>query len=202
VVHRDLKPDNVLVTKELRTKVLDFGLAGLHTSAAECLTQSHVSMGTANYMAPEQRKDAKRADHKADIYSFGVMTYELLTGELPLGRFPLPSKVVEGLDPRWDALVERCVDVNPAARPHSALELAHALEALAGMAQPMELAPRTKQKTAAAKSAVWSWLGLTAAFAVAAGGITALRISQDHQAAPQVQPQREKPQALAKKLRR
>jgi serine/threonine-protein kinase len=200
VVHRDLKPDNVLVTKELRTKVLDFGLAGLHTSAAECLTQSHVSMGTANYMAPEQRKDAKRADHKADLYSFGVMTYELLTGELPLGRFPLPSKVVEGLDPRWDTLVERCVDVDPANRPHSALELAHALEALAGIAPKVELAPRTRQK-AAAKSAVWSWLGLTAAFAVAAGGLTALRISQDHQG-PQPTQQREKPQALAKKLRR
>jgi serine/threonine protein kinase len=200
VVHRDLKPDNVLVTKELRTKVLDFGLAGLHTAAAECLTQSHVSMGTANYMAPEQRKDAKRADHKADLYSFGVMTYELLTGELPLGRFPLPSKVVEGLDPRWDTLIERCVDVDPALRPHSALELAHTLEALAGGAPRVELAPRTRQKSAP-KSAVWSWLGLTAAFAVAAGGLTALRISQDHQVAPQTQ-QREKPQALTKKLRR
>jgi len=60
VVHRDLKPDNVLVTRELRTKILDFGLAGLHAEGAECLTQSHVSMGTANYMAPEQRKDAKQ----------------------------------------------------------------------------------------------------------------------------------------------
>src|SRR3954462_10148171 len=105
VVHRDLKPDNVLVTKDLRTKVLDFGLAGLHAEGAECLTQSHVSMGTANYMAPEQRKDAKRADHKADIYSFGVMAYELLTGELPVGRFAPPSRAVAGLDPRWDSLV-------------------------------------------------------------------------------------------------
>src|SRR5256885_3475390 len=146
VVHRDLKPDNVLVTPDLRTKVLDFGLAGLHADGAECLTQSHVAMGTANYMAPEQRKDAKRADHKADLYSFGVMAYELLTGELPVGRFPPPSKVVSGLDTRWDALIERCLESNPAGRPHSALELAHALETLAGMTPPMDLAPRTKRK--------------------------------------------------------
>jgi serine/threonine-protein kinase len=177
VVHRDLKPDNVLVTPDHRTKVLDFGLAGLHAEGAECLTQSHVAMGTANYMAPEQRKDAKRADHRADLYSFGVMTYELLTGELPVGRFPPPSKVVAGLDPRWDVLVERCLELEPAARPHSALELAHGLETLAGIAAAIELAPRTRRK--AAKSGIWSWLGLGTAIAVVLG-VVSLHIRQDH----------------------
>jgi serine/threonine-protein kinase len=204
VVHRDLKPDNVLVTKDQRTKVLDFGLAGLHANGAECLTQSHVAMGTANYMAPEQRKDAKRADHRADLYSFGVMTYELLTGDLPVGRFPPPSKLVAGLDPRWDALVERCVDLDPAARPHSALELAHALESLAGVAPSLELAPRTKRRASKTKSAIWSWLGLSAAFAVALGGITALRMTQEHQTAPRALAAAARPQVpgLAKKIRR
>jgi len=167
VVHRDLKPDNVLVTKDLRTKVLDFGLAGLHAEGAQCLTQSNVAMGTANYMAPEQRKDAKRADHKADIYSFGVMAYELLTGELPVGKFALPSKLVPGLDGRWDPLVERCLESNPGARPHSALELAHALEALGGVARTLQVAPRTRKNTR--KSKVWSWLKIGTAVAVLLG---------------------------------
>ena len=177
VVHRDLKPDNVLVTGDQRTKVLDFGLAGLHAAGAECLTQSHVAMGTANYMAPEQRKDAKRADHRADLYSFGVMAYELLTGDLPVGRFPPPSKVVAGLDPRWDALVERCLELEPSARPHSALELAHGLETLAGVAAPMDLAPRTRRK--AGKSGIWSWLGIGTAVAMVVG-VVSLHVAQDH----------------------
>ena len=181
VVHRDLKPDNVLVTADLRTKVLDFGLAGLHTEGAECLTQSLVAMGTANYMAPEQRKDAKRADHKADIYSFGVMAYELLTGELPVGRFQPASKVVAGLDARWDAVIDRCLEQDPGARPHSALELAHALEALAGMHPQMALAPRTKRK--AGKSGIWSWLGLGTAVAVVLG-VVSLRVATDHTRRP------------------
>jgi len=191
VVHRDLKPDNVLVTKDLRTKVLDFGLAGLHAEGAQCLTQSNVAMGTANYMAPEQRKDAKRADHKADIYSFGVMTYELLTGELPVGKFAPPSKLVAGLDARWDALIERCLEPNPGSRPHSALELAHALEALAGMTKAMQLAPRTRKNTR--KSGVWSWLGIGTAVAVMLG-VAGLRVSQDHKS-----PKPSLARALAKK---
>ncbi len=179
VVHRDLKPDNVLVTSDLRTKVLDFGLAGLHAEGAECLTQSYVAMGTANYMAPEQRKDAKRADHRADLYSFGVMTYELLTGELPVGRFPLPSKAIAGLDSRWDALVERCLEVNPASRPHSALELAHGLETLAGLSPAIALAPRTRRR--AARSGFWSWLGVGAGLAIILG-VAALHVADDHRA--------------------
>jgi serine/threonine-protein kinase len=203
VVHRDLKPDNVLVTPDLRTKVLDFGLAGLHAEGAQCLTQSNVAMGTANYMAPEQRKDAKRADHKADIYSFGVMTYELLTGELPVGKFAAPSKIVAQLDVRWDALIERCLLPDPSARPHSALELAHALEALAGIAKAMELAPRTRKN--ARKSGVWSWLGLGTAVAVMLG-VVGLRVSQDHRSKPSLAAaraaaQKAAPRALATRVR-
>jgi serine/threonine-protein kinase len=159
--------------------VLDFGLAGLHAEGAQCLTQSNVAMGTANYMAPEQRKDAKRADHKADLYSFGVMAYELLTGELPVGKFAAPSKLVQGLDARWDALIERCLEPDPGARPHSALELAHALEGLGGVARGMELAPHTRKNTR--KSAVWSWLGIGTAVAVMLG-VAGLHVSQDHKA--------------------
>jgi serine/threonine-protein kinase len=175
VVHRDLKPDNVLVTADLRTKVLDFGLAGLHSEGAECLTQSYVSMGTANYMAPEQRKDAKRADHKADIYSFGVMAYELLTGELPVGKFLSPSKLVAGLDRRWDLLVERCLAPEPSERPEGALELAHALEALAGI----QSVPHPPSRTPEPKSRMLSWLGLGTAVAVTLG-VVSLRVAQDH----------------------
>ncbi|GAC1346848.1 MAG: hypothetical protein NVSMB23_25170 [Myxococcales bacterium] len=181
VVHRDLKPDNVLVTPDGRTKVLDFGLAGLNVeivAGAECLTQSNVAMGTANYMAPEQRRDAKHADHRADLYSFGVMAYELLTGELPVGRFLPPTRLQPGLDRGWDPLVERCLDVNPALRPHSALELAHALEALAGVAAPMALAPRTKRKEP--RTGILSWLGIGAGVS-ALLAMAALRVAHDHE---------------------
>jgi serine/threonine protein kinase len=177
VVHRDLKPDNVLVLRDGRTKVLDFGLAGLHAEGAEALTQSNVAMGTANYMAPEQRKDARRADHRADLYSFGVMAYELLTGELPVGRFQPVSRLVPGLDRAWDALIDRCLEQDPAARPHSALELAHALDTLAGVAPPLELAPRTRRR--ARRSRVWSWLGIGSGIAVVLA-IAGLRVAHDH----------------------
>src|SRR5438105_8911065 len=182
VVHRDVTPDNVLVLRDGRTNMLDFGLAGLHAEGAEVLTQSNVAMGTANYMAPEQRKDARRADHRADLYSFGVMAYELLTGELPLGRFQPVSRLIPGLDRAWDALLDRCLEQDPAARPHSALELAHALDAIAGVAPPFDLAPRTRRR--AHRSRIWSWLGIASVIAVVLA-IAGLRVVQDH-ARPQL----------------
>jgi hypothetical protein len=196
VIHRDLKPDNVLVIGEGRTKVLDFGLAGLHREGAESLTQSNVAMGTANYMAPEQRKNAHHADHRADLYSFGVMIYELLTGELPIGKYPAASKLVPGLSRGWDSLVERCLEQDPASRPHSALELAHALEALAGAA-PLAIAPRTRRGQ---RSRIWSLLGIGGALAVALG-LAGLRVLQDH-AAPRLHARMQAPTALRLSHRR
>ncbi len=129
VVHRDLKPENILVDGKGHVKVADFGLAGMRGSERDLkLTATSVAMGTINYMAPEQRRDAKHVDHRADLYSFGVMLYELLTGELPIGRFKLPSEKVEGLDPRLDEVVGQLLEPDPAHRPGKAGDVAVKLE--------------------------------------------------------------------------
>ena len=95
LVHRDIKPENVLLSKEGAVKVADFGLAKLVTASSgpdPTLTRAGQVMGTVHYMAPEQIESPSSVDHRADIFSLGVVFYELLTGELPVGRFPPPSK--------------------------------------------------------------------------------------------------------------
>src|SRR5437899_2545090 len=93
VVHRDIKPENILLDKKGRVKIADFGLAKLlgRDAANFTLTGSQQVMGTLYYMAPEQVERPLEVDHRADIYSLGVVFYEMLTGQLPVGRFPMPS---------------------------------------------------------------------------------------------------------------
>lgn len=86
IVHRDIKPGNLLINREGTVKILDMGLAQLKAEGDEDpnraeLTQSGRVMGTVDYMAPEQALDAKRVDHRADIYSLGCTLYYLLTGK-------------------------------------------------------------------------------------------------------------------------
>lgn len=132
VIHRDLKPENILVDATGHAVVADFGLAGMSEAGRSSLTMSAVAMGTAHYMAPEQRRDAKKVDGRADLYSLGVVLYELLTHELPVGRFPAPREKVPDLDRRLDALILRLLDQHPDKRPASASEVAELLEELAG----------------------------------------------------------------------
>lgn len=130
VIHRDLKPENILVDHVGAAKVADFGLAGMSEHGRSSLTMTAVAMGTAHYMAPEQRRDAKNVDGRADLYSIGVMLYELLTNELPIGRFDTPVEKLPDLDPRVDAMILKLLEQDPTKRPDRASDVAQLLESV------------------------------------------------------------------------
>ena len=128
IVHRDIKPENILLDRRGRVKVADFGLAKLVGQAdskpadgeAASIgnrqsTIGNVIMGTPQYMAPEQREHPTEVDHRADIYSLGVVFYQMLTGELPQGDFAAPSKKVV-VDVRLDEVVLRALEQRPELR--------------------------------------------------------------------------------------
>ncbi len=131
VVHRDIKPENILLDKKGRVKIADFGLARLLGPASDnfTLTGSHQVMGTLRYMAPEQMEGSHEVDHRADIYSLGVVFYEMLTGELPLGRFDVPSHKVQ-LDVRVDEVVLRTLAKEPSRRYQHASEIKTDVDAI------------------------------------------------------------------------
>ncbi len=146
VVHRDIKPENILLNKKGQVKIADFGLAKLLGTAPDtALTMSQAAMGTLNYMAPEQRQNAQGVDHRADIYSLGVVFYEMLTGEVPMGRFEPPSKRVH-VDVRLDEVVLRALEREPARRYQHASEVKSNVETISATAPaaptPAQEAPR------------------------------------------------------------
>jgi serine/threonine protein kinase len=129
IVHRDIKPENILLDKRGRVKIADFGLAKLVQPQAEDrrLTGTKQVLGTLSYMAPEQIEGRSTIDHRADIYSLGVVFYELLTGELPLGRFAVPSEK-KPLDARLDEVVLRTLEKEPQRRYQHASEVKTAMQ--------------------------------------------------------------------------
>lgn len=149
IVHRDLKPGNVHLASdegEEVVKVLDFGLAKLLEGAppgAGPLTVTGAVMGTASYMSPEQARGRVDVDHRADLWSLGIVAFQCLTGRLPLvGRtegdllvmictepMPVPSAVAPGLPAAFDAWFARATRRAPDERFQSAAEMAEALRA-------------------------------------------------------------------------
>ena len=128
VVHRDIKPENVLVDREGLVKLADFGLAKLAGEpGVSGFTRSGQVFGTPHYMAPEQWHGSAGVDHRADIYSLGVVLYELLTGRLPVGTYA-PASQQPGVPPGIDQVVQRSLQQEPERRYQSAREVQRELE--------------------------------------------------------------------------
>jgi hypothetical protein len=144
IVHRDLKPENIWIAapthEDSFAKVLDFGIAKLLDNPAGKSTQTGAAMGTPRYMAPEQCM-GRPVDHRADIYSLGVILYEIFAGIVPfrgesfgeliyqhMSEPPEPPSRHRRMDPELERIILACLEKDPAKRPESAKELGRMLD--------------------------------------------------------------------------
>lgn len=131
VVHRDIKPGNILISTEGHVKLVDFGIASIHGGESEeSLTREGMTLGTPSYMPPEQYADSRTVDKRADIYAMGVMLYEMTTGKKPFpnsmtaeairkiqqGKYTRPRKHNPKISPTTQGLIRRCMRVKPERR--------------------------------------------------------------------------------------
>jgi serine/threonine-protein kinase len=161
IIHRDIKPHNILMTPEGQVKVTDFGIA--RAAAASSLTETGVVLGSVHYFSPEQARGAA-VDSRSDIYALGVVLYELLTGRLPFegdspiaialrhldSDAPRPSEVRPDVPPELERIVMKAMARDPAERFQTAGELKLALETFLGTALPVDEPTRVLRSPATA----------------------------------------------------
>lgn len=166
ILHRDIKPENILLDAKGRVKIADFGIAKLvgEDQPGVTLTNTGAALGTPHYMAPEQLEKPSTVDHRADIYSLGVVFYEMLTGELPIGRFAAPSSKTP-VGASVDEVVFRTLEKDRERRFQSAGEMKTQVEHL-GDAQPAAASEHSQPSP--------TWLQRGAAWALGCGLIGCL----------------------------
>ncbi len=166
VVHRDLKPANVMVLTDGRVKILDFGIA--RVAGASTLTGAHARMGTIDYMAPEQHRDARGVDARADVYALGMTLYQMLAGRLPWereldeldvralkdkGAIPSPTDFYPDIPPEIVAEVMKALRPEPEERTAGVAELRRGLTAVRS-----EVEPPAGEGAGEGHGDRWSWL--------------------------------------------
>src|SRR6516225_441639 len=181
VVHRDLKPQNIMLDANARAYVMDFGIA--RSAYLPGMTQTGALIGTPEYMSPEQAKGEK-LDERSDLFSLGVIFYELLTGNSPYysdtplatlwRRMQEKAKPLAEVDPtipkEISDIVAKLLEIEPANRFANAGELAWRLESWLGISNPALTTTGTVALPAGKSSFYWKWVAAGLALLVAAGG--------------------------------
>lgn len=129
IVHRDIKPGNLLISEEDLIKICDFGFSRIRGERRP-VHSPYLIVGSPFYAAPEQEQNPDLADHRADLYSTGVIVHRMLTGLLPEGGVLKPSKYHPDADPGWDSFVEKALRQDPERRFHTPSEMLHEMERL------------------------------------------------------------------------
>jgi thiamine kinase-like enzyme len=197
IVHRDIKPGNMMLTTKGVLKLMDFGLVRLARSDETGITMTGTIMGTVSYFSPEQGR-GERCDQRTDIYALGVVFYELLTGKLPftggdatsviyqhIHVAPTPPKEIDPAIPEdYQAVVLKCMQKNVAHRYQSAAELVADLKALQSGLSPITafldpsalrlggtIVKKEEFSREKARTAAWWWTAAALIALVAGGGL-------------------------------
>lgn len=203
VIHRDIKPGNIMVDLEGRVKVADFGLARV-AAQESASAQSTTTMGTPDYVAPEALVVGVMVDARADLYALGVTLYEMITGKVPGRVFVPPSQCVPGLDGRFDKIIQRALQRERTKRYQSASELRADLDRIVNTPQekprpslvPVRPAITPPPPVPPRRSRGPAWSIAAAAVTVAIGAV-ALVLWKPASDAPDHRPSSERPLALA-----